>query len=102
MLQDLYDAIGAGDYPEWKLCIQTMEVKDEDKFDFDPLVRLDTCCAAAWHACCTSDWHHHLLGVKGTFCGLAPASWPVLRISPALHLSNLCRNQTVASICRFL
>eukprot|EP00891_Asterochloris_glomerata_P000316 jgi/Astpho2/316/Aster-02200 len=35
--QDLYDAIGAGDYPEWKLCIQTMEVKDEDKFDFDPL-----------------------------------------------------------------
>ena len=37
MLQDLYDSISAGDYPEWKLMIQTMEVADEDKFDFDPL-----------------------------------------------------------------
>ena len=37
MLQDLYDSIAAGDYPEWKLMIQTMEVADEDKFDFDPL-----------------------------------------------------------------
>ncbi len=37
MLQDLYDCIAAGDYPEWKLMIQTMEVADEDKFDFDPL-----------------------------------------------------------------
>ena len=36
-LQDLYDSIAAGDYPEWKLMIQTMEVADEDKFDFDPL-----------------------------------------------------------------
>lgn len=34
---DLYDAISAGDYPEWKLMIQTMEVQDEDKYDFDPL-----------------------------------------------------------------
>jgi len=35
--QDLYDSIAAGDYPEWTLCIQTMELADEDKFDFDPL-----------------------------------------------------------------
>ena len=37
VLQDLFDSISAGDYPEWKLMIQTMEVADEDKFDFDPL-----------------------------------------------------------------
>ncbi|BDA50585.1 Catalase [Coccomyxa sp. Obi] len=35
--QDLYDSIAAGNYPEWKLLIQTMDPKDEDKFDFDPL-----------------------------------------------------------------
>lgn len=35
--KDLYDAIAAGDYPEWTLCIQTMDPADEDKFDFDPL-----------------------------------------------------------------
>ncbi|KAL3131644.1 hypothetical protein ABBQ38_007941 [Trebouxia sp. C0009 RCD-2024] len=35
--KDLFDSIAAGDYPEWKLMIQTMEVADEDKFDFDPL-----------------------------------------------------------------
>ncbi|GFH25407.1 catalase [Haematococcus lacustris] len=35
--KDLYDAIAAGDYPEWTLAIQTMDPKDEDKFDFDPL-----------------------------------------------------------------
>jgi len=35
--QDLYDAIAAGDYPEWKLMIQVMDPADEDKFDFDPL-----------------------------------------------------------------
>jgi len=35
--QDLYDAIAAGNYPEWKLCIQTMNVEDENSFDFDPL-----------------------------------------------------------------
>ncbi|WCJ44708.1 Catalase [Euphorbia peplus] len=35
--QDLYDSIAAGNYPEWKLCIQTMDPADEDKFDFDPL-----------------------------------------------------------------
>lgn len=29
--QDLYDAIAAGDYPEWKLFIQTMEPADQDK-----------------------------------------------------------------------
>ena len=35
--QDLYDSIKAGNYPEWKLFIQTMDPEDEDKFDFDPL-----------------------------------------------------------------
>jgi catalase len=28
---DLQEAIAAGDYPEWTLCIQTMEIADEDK-----------------------------------------------------------------------
>ena len=31
---DLQDAIAAGDYPEWTLCIQTMEIADEDKVPF--------------------------------------------------------------------
>ncbi|GMH34282.1 hypothetical protein BSKO_02116 [Bryopsis sp. KO-2023] len=35
--QDLYDSIASGDYPEWTLMIQTMEIADEHKFDFDPL-----------------------------------------------------------------
>nr|AAC19398.1 root catalase [Mesembryanthemum crystallinum] len=35
--QDLYDSIAAGNYPEWRLFIQTMDPADEDKFDFDPL-----------------------------------------------------------------
>lgn len=35
--KDLYDAVASGNYPEWKLCIQTMDPADEDKFDFDPL-----------------------------------------------------------------
>ena len=35
--QDLYDSIKAGNYPEWKLFIQTMDPEHEDKFDFDPL-----------------------------------------------------------------
>lgn len=35
--KDLYDSISAGNYPEWKLYIQTMDPADEDKFDFDPL-----------------------------------------------------------------
>ncbi|MEW5304448.1 MAG: hypothetical protein WDW36_007058 [Sanguina aurantia] len=35
--QDLIESIAAGDYPEWTLAIQTMELADEDKFDFDPL-----------------------------------------------------------------
>jgi hypothetical protein len=29
--QDLYDAIAAGDYPEWTLAIQTMDPADQDK-----------------------------------------------------------------------
>ena len=33
----LTDAIASGNYPEWKLYIQTMNPADEDKFDFDPL-----------------------------------------------------------------
>jgi catalase len=35
--KDLTDAIASGNYPEWKLFIQTMNPADEDKFDFDPL-----------------------------------------------------------------
>lgn len=35
--KDLYDSIAAGDYPEWTLFVQIMELADEDKFDFDPL-----------------------------------------------------------------
>ncbi|PSR99514.1 Catalase [Actinidia chinensis var. chinensis] len=35
--RDLYDSIAAGNYPEWKLFIQTMNPDHEDKFDFDPL-----------------------------------------------------------------
>ncbi|RWW61524.1 hypothetical protein BHE74_00031416 [Ensete ventricosum] len=35
--QDLYDSITAGNYPEWKLFIQTMDPDHEDRFDFDPL-----------------------------------------------------------------
>ncbi|XP_059590679.1 catalase isozyme 1 isoform X1 [Vitis vinifera] len=35
--QDLYDSIAAGNYPEWKLFIQTIDPDHEDKFDFDPL-----------------------------------------------------------------
>ncbi|GKB99726.1 catalase isozyme 1, partial [Tanacetum coccineum] len=35
--QDLYDSIAAGNYPEWKLFIQTIDPDHEDSFDFDPL-----------------------------------------------------------------
>lgn len=35
--KDLYDSIAAGNYPEWKLYIQTMDPSVEHKFDFDPL-----------------------------------------------------------------
>ena len=31
--KDLYDAIEAGDYPEWTLAIQTMNPEDEDKVE---------------------------------------------------------------------
>ncbi|KAK9081610.1 hypothetical protein Sjap_026644 [Stephania japonica] len=34
---DLYDSIAAGNYPEWKLFIQIIDLDHEDKFDFDPL-----------------------------------------------------------------
>lgn len=33
---DLQDSIAAGDYPEWTLCIQTMEIADEDKVCLRP------------------------------------------------------------------
>ena len=29
--------LSAGEFPEWKLYIQTMEIEDELKYDFDPL-----------------------------------------------------------------
>ena len=35
--RDLYDAIEAGNYPEWELGIQVIEEEDEMKFDFDLL-----------------------------------------------------------------
>ncbi|KAG6400195.1 hypothetical protein SASPL_137020 [Salvia splendens] len=35
--QDLYDSIAAGNYPEWKLFIQTIDPDIEDRFDFDPV-----------------------------------------------------------------
>lgn len=35
--QDLYENIAKGNYPEWHLKIQTMNIEDEFKFDFDPL-----------------------------------------------------------------
>ncbi|TYJ34769.1 hypothetical protein E1A91_A05G192100v1 [Gossypium mustelinum] len=35
--QDLYDSIAAGNYPEWKLFIQTIDPDHEQRFDFDPL-----------------------------------------------------------------
>lgn len=35
--QDLFDSIANGDFPEWQLFIQTMDPRDEDKFDFDPM-----------------------------------------------------------------
>src|SRR5918997_669591 len=35
--KDLYDAIEAGDYPEWELSVQLMDDTDHPELDFDPL-----------------------------------------------------------------
>ena len=35
--KDLYDAIEAGDHPEWELCVQMMDDHDHPELDFDPL-----------------------------------------------------------------
>src|SRR4051812_17746511 len=35
--KDLYDAIAAGDYPEWELRVQIIEDHDHPELDFDPL-----------------------------------------------------------------
>ncbi|MEO6870924.1 MAG: catalase [Chthoniobacterales bacterium] len=35
--RDLWDAIEAGDFPEWEFGVQVVEEKDEHKFDFDLL-----------------------------------------------------------------
>ena len=35
--RDLYEAIEAGDYPEWDLCVQLFTEADADKLDFDHL-----------------------------------------------------------------
>ncbi len=56
---DLQDAIAAGDYPEWTLCIQTMEIADEDKVPpVPPFLSSRTClrtsCDARSHPCCLS------------------------------------------------
>ena len=41
--QDLQDSIAAGDYPEWTLCIQTMEIADEDKVPPPPPAPAPSC-----------------------------------------------------------
>jgi len=33
--RDLWEAIENGDYPEWELCVQVVEERDEHNFDFD-------------------------------------------------------------------
>lgn len=35
--RDLWNAIKAGDFPEWELCLQTFDQKFADSFDFDVL-----------------------------------------------------------------
>jgi catalase len=35
--KDLYDAINAGDFPEWELQVQLMDDHDHPELDFDPL-----------------------------------------------------------------
>jgi catalase len=35
--RDLWESIENGDYPEWELCVQIVEEKDEHSFDFDLL-----------------------------------------------------------------
>lgn len=35
--QDLYEAIEAGDYPEWELCVQIMSDEEHPELDYDPL-----------------------------------------------------------------
>ncbi|KAL0016812.1 hypothetical protein SO802_003881 [Lithocarpus litseifolius] len=35
--KDLVDSIAAGNFPEWKLYVQTMDPDHEDRYDFDPL-----------------------------------------------------------------
>ena len=35
--KDLYDAIDAGDYPQWDLFVQLMDDNDHPELDFDPL-----------------------------------------------------------------
>nr|P48352.1 RecName: Full=Catalase isozyme 3 [Cucurbita pepo]BAA09508.1 catalase [Cucurbita pepo] len=35
--QDLYESIAAGNFPEWRLYIQTIDYEDQNKYDFEPL-----------------------------------------------------------------
>ena len=35
-IEDLYNAIEAGDYPAWKLCVQIMPLEDANTYRFDP------------------------------------------------------------------
>ncbi|XP_038884399.1 catalase isozyme 3 [Benincasa hispida] len=35
--QDLYESIAAGNFPEWKLYIQTIDYEDQNNYDFEPL-----------------------------------------------------------------
>lgn len=35
-IEDLHNAIAAGDFPSWKLCVQIMPLEDADTYRFDP------------------------------------------------------------------
>ncbi len=35
-IEDLFNAIDAGDYPAWKLCVQIMPLEDANTYRFDP------------------------------------------------------------------
>lgn len=51
---DLFNAIAAGDYPEWDLQIQTMDPQDQLNFDFDPLDATKV-QPPAWQSACAHD-----------------------------------------------
>jgi catalase len=54
--QDLYEAIEAGDFPEWEFCVQIMSDDEHTELDYDPLDdtkvwdedRFRSCPSVAW------------------------------------------------------